>query len=105
MEAHARIGFPPFFKEVLQYRFGIDANEFLSKSTVEKVDIASMNAKVVVDHREVMDAPGLKTVNRQHHVGCIHRMNKMRDDAVHLPPRVDLPCFHPPDTQRMYDPI
>jgi hypothetical protein len=55
---------PLFVKKVLQYRFGIDANEFLSKSTIQKVDIAGMNTKAIVHHREMMDTPGLKTIDR-----------------------------------------
>src|SRR5437667_4303937 len=87
------MGFPLFLKKILQYRFGIDANEFLSKSTIEEVNIAGMNTKAVVHHREMMDTPGLKTIDRQHHVCGIQRMNEVSDDAIRLLPRVDLPCF------------
>ena len=92
-EIHFRMGFPLFLKKILQYRFGIDANEFLSKSTIEEVNIAGMNTKAVVHHREMMDTPGLKTIDRQHHVCGIQRMNEVSDDAIRLLPRVDLPCF------------
>jgi hypothetical protein len=44
-EINVRMGFPLFVKKVLQYRFGIDANEFLSKSTIEEVNIARMNTQ------------------------------------------------------------
>src|SRR2546427_3625539 len=87
------MGFPLSLKKILQYRFGIDANEFLSKSTIEEVNIAGMNTKAVVHHREMMDTPGLKTIDRQHHVCGIQRMNEVSDDAIRLLPRVDLPCF------------
>src|SRR5215813_12673382 len=36
-ETDPRIGFQLFFKKSLQYRFGIDVNEFLSQNTIEGV--------------------------------------------------------------------
>src|SRR5213593_2994510 len=87
------MGFPQFLKEVLQYRFGIDAHEFLSKGTIEDVDIAGMNTKAVVHHREMVYALAEKAMDRQHHVCGIQRMHEVRDDAVGLLPRVDLPRF------------
>ena len=80
------MGFPLFVEKVLQYRFGIDTNEFLSKGAIEDVDVAGMNAEAVVDHREMMDAFIFEPIDRQHHVGGIHGMNKMRDDPVGLLP-------------------
>ena len=44
-EVNVRLGFPLFVKKVFQYGFGIDANEFLSKSTIEEVDIARVLAR------------------------------------------------------------
>jgi len=79
-------------KEVLQYRFGIDADEFLAKA-VEQVDIGYVDAKAVVDHGEVTDALAVKPIDGEHHVCGVKRMNKMGDDAVGLLPPVDLPCF------------
>jgi hypothetical protein len=56
-EIHVRMGLLLFVEKVLQYRFGIDTNAFLSKSTIQKVDIAGMNTKAIVHHREMMDTP------------------------------------------------
>ena len=42
-EIDVRMDFPLFGKKVLQYRFGLDTNEFFSKSTIEEVDIARMD--------------------------------------------------------------
>jgi hypothetical protein len=41
-------------QKILQYRLGIDPNEFLSQDSVEVIDIAGMNAKAVVDHRKMI---------------------------------------------------
>ncbi len=35
----------PLFEESLQYRFVVDADEFLSKDAIEEVDVAGMNAE------------------------------------------------------------
>ena len=87
------MGLPLFLKTVHQYRFGIDANEFLAKSAIEEVDIAGMNTKTVVHHREMTDALGVKAIHGQNHVRGIERMNEVSDDAVHQLPPVDLPGF------------
>jgi len=63
-EIHVRMGFLLFVKKVLQYRFGIDANAFLSKSTIEEVDIARVNAETVVHQSELMHARVVKTIDR-----------------------------------------
>ncbi len=60
---------------------------------MEQVDIAGMNTKAVVHHREMMDALGVKANDRQHHVCGIQRMNEMSDDTICLLPHVDLPRF------------
>src|ERR1041385_3621547 len=52
-----------------------------------------MRAKAVVHHGEMMDTLGQKTMDRQHHVRGIQRMNEVGDDAVGLLPQVDLSCF------------
>jgi hypothetical protein len=92
-EIQVRMGFSLFLKKHQQYRFGIDANEFLSESTIEPVNIAGMNTEAVVHNCEVMDAFGLKATDRQHHVSGVQRMNQVSDDAIRLLPRVDLPRF------------
>src|SRR5256885_9517028 len=66
-QINVRMGIPLFLKKVLQYRFGIDAHEFLSKSTIEEVNIARMNTKAVVHDREMVYTLGLKAIERQHH--------------------------------------
>src|SRR2546427_13290517 len=98
------MGFPLFLKKILQYRFGIDANEFLSKSTIEEVNIAGMNTKAVVHHREMMDTPGLKTIDRQHHV-CGIQENERGERRCHpLASSSRSSVFHPLDKQRTCDP-
>jgi hypothetical protein len=87
------VGFPLFVQKVLQYRFGIDANKFLAKSTIEEIDIARMNTEAIVHHREMTDAPAVNTIDRQHDVRSIKRMKEMGDDTFRLLSRVDLPCF------------
>jgi len=63
----------------------------ITRLAIQQVHVAGMDAVAVVDHGEVADACGVKTIDRQHHVSGIHRVNQMRDDAVHLLPHVDLP--------------
>jgi hypothetical protein len=46
-----------------------------------------------VAHREMMNPLIFEPMDRPHHVGGIHGMNKMRDDPVGLLPAVDLPRF------------
>jgi hypothetical protein len=41
-----------------------------------------MNAVPVVHHCEVTDTFGMQTMDRPHHVGGIHRVNQVCDDAV-----------------------
>ena len=60
---------------------------------MESVDIAGMDTEAIVDHREVPQAFGQQTIDGQHHVRGIQRMNQVSDDAVGLLPQVDLPCF------------
>ena len=60
---------------------------------MEKIDVAGMDAKAVVYHREMTDAFGVQPVDRPHHVRGIHRMDEVSDDAVHLFPPVDLPLL------------
>ena len=81
-EIHARIGLPLFFKEFHHYRFGIDADELLSKSTVEEINIARMDPEAVVDHREMTYSVAVEPIDRQHHVCGIQRMNEVSDDAI-----------------------
>ena len=85
-EVHVGMGLALFFKKLVQDGFGIDPDEFLAKNAMEKIDVAGMNAKAVVDHREMMDAIIDEPMNRQHHMGGIHGMNKMCDDPVRLLP-------------------
>src|SRR5438552_301191 len=87
------MGLPLFFQKPLQDGFGIDPNEFFAKNTIEEIDVRRMDAKAVVDHREMMDAFGDKPVDRQHHVCGVHGMDEVSDDAVNLLPRIDLPSF------------
>ncbi len=82
-----------FFQKLPQDGFGIDPNEFLAKNAMEKIDVAGMDAKTVVDHREMTEAFGVEPVDRQHHVCGVHRMDEVSDDAVHLFPPVDLPLL------------
>ena len=63
----------------------VDTYEFLSQNTIE-VDIAGMDTKAVVHHREMTKALALETVDRQHHVRGVLRMNEVSDDAVCLLP-------------------
>src|SRR5437879_1605955 len=58
---------------------------------MEQVDIASMDAVAVMNHREMPEALGVKAIDGAHHVRGIKRMNEMRHDAVDLFPRVDPP--------------
>ena len=53
-----------FFQKRLQDGFGIDPNEFLAKNAMEKIDVAGMDAKAVVYHREMTDALGVEAVYR-----------------------------------------
>ena len=78
-EIQVRMGFPEFVEEVLQDRFGIDANEFFSKYTMEQIDIARMDAETVVHHREMTDAFGEKAMDRAHHVGGVQGMHQVSD--------------------------
>ena len=87
------MGFPLFLKKVHQYRFGIDANEFLAKHPMEEIDIARMNAKAIVHHCEMANTLGVKPMYRQHHVCGIAGMNEVRDDTIRLLSHVDLPRF------------
>ena len=63
-EIQIPMSLPLFVKKLLQDGFGVDANEFLAKSTIEDIDIARMDAKAVMDHREMMDAFGFETMDR-----------------------------------------
>jgi hypothetical protein len=60
---------------------------------MEQVNIAGVNAKAVVYHREMTDAPGVKTIHGQHHVRAIKGMNEVRNDAIHLLSGVDFSGF------------
>src|SRR5215471_18874594 len=82
---------PLFVEKILQCRFGVDADEFLSKGAIEAVNVGCMNAEAVVHHREITDTFGVKAIDGEHHVCGIQRMHEMGDDAVRLLPRVDLP--------------
>ena len=87
------MGFPLFVQKLLQDGFRIDANEFLPNNAIEAIDIGRMNAEAVVDHHEMMDAFGFKTIDGEHHVRGVQGMNAMGDYAVRQLPRVDLSCF------------
>src|SRR5260370_42437847 len=92
-EINVRMGLPLLDKKVLQHTCGIDANEFFSKNTIERVDIPGMNTETIVAHREMPHAFVLQTIDRQHHVCGVKRMYKVGDNAIRLLPRSDLPCF------------
>ena len=92
-EIHSGMGLPLFVQKLLQDGFGIDPHEFFAKNSIEEIDVRRMDAKAVVDHREMMDALGFEPVNCQHHVCGVHRMDEVSDNAVNLLPRVDLPFF------------
>ena len=80
-----------FVQKVLQNRFGVDTDEFFPENAMEQVDIAGMNAVAIVNHGKVTEAQGIKTIDGEHHMRGIKRMNEMRDDSVDLLPRVDPP--------------
>src|ERR1051326_9547576 len=82
------MGFSSLGQEILQDRFGIDPDEFFPQDAMQQVHVAGVDAVAVVDHCEVTDTFGVQTIDRQHHVGGIHRMNQVCDDAVHLLPHV-----------------
>ena len=78
---HVWMGLPLFFQKLLQDGFGIDPNEFLAKNSIEEIDVRRMDAKAIVDHREMADAFGFEPVDRQHHVCGVHGMDEVSDDV------------------------
>ena len=60
---------------------------------MEQVDIAGMNTKAVVHHREMTDALAVKPMHGPHHVCGIEGMNEVSDDTIGLLSDVDLPPF------------
>src|SRR5260370_16654087 len=75
-EINGRMGLPLLDKKVLQHTCGIDANEFFSKNTIERVDIPGMNAETIVDHPEMPHAFVLPPIHPHHHVFAVNPIYK-----------------------------
>ena len=85
------VGFSLLVQEILQDGFGIDPDEFFPQDAIQQLHVAGVDAVAVVHHGEVTETFGIQTMDRPHHMGGIHRVNQVCDDAVHLLPHVDLP--------------
>ena len=76
-ELQVRVRLPLFVQEVLQYRFGIDPDEFFPQDAIQQVHVTGVDAVAVVHHGEVTDTFGIQPMDRPHHVSGIHRVNQV----------------------------
>jgi hypothetical protein len=53
--SRVRVRLPLFVQEVLQYRFGIDPDEFFPQDAIQQVHVPGVDAVAVVHHGEVTD--------------------------------------------------